>query len=108
MPQTGSFNELLGYDLDQINHPDFFGFDADFLAPLNITNLLPQNSIIAIAVAGDDGSGGVGGGGEGGGGATPAPEPSTYALMIIGMFALAAVRRGRRSRTKANLVARAA
>jgi hypothetical protein len=46
--QTGSFNELLGYDLDQINHPDFFGFDADFLAPLNITNLLPQNSITRL------------------------------------------------------------
>ena len=85
----------MGYDLDQINDPDFFGFDADFLAPLNITNLLPQNSIIAIAV--DDVSGG---GGGGGGGSVAAPEPSTYMLMIVGMFGLEAARRVRRSRTK--------
>jgi hypothetical protein len=79
--QTGNFNELMSYDLNQINEPDFFGFEPDFIAPLNITNLLPQNSIIAITVAGDDGSdGGIGGGG----GATPAPEPSTWAMIIIG------------------------
>jgi hypothetical protein len=100
--QTGGFNELMGYDLNQINEPDFFGFEPDFLGPLNITNLLPQNSIIAITVADDDGSGeGVGGGG----GATPAPEPSTYALMIVGMFALEAARRLRRSRGKGSLAA---
>jgi len=104
--QTDGFNKLVGYDLGQINHPDFFGFEPDFLAPLDITNLLPQNSIIAIAV--DNASGGGGGGGVGGGGATPAPEPSTYALMIVGMFALEAVRRGRRSRPNTKAAVRAA
>jgi hypothetical protein len=76
--QTDGFNELMGYDLDQINEPFFSGFDADFLAPLNITNLLPQNSIIAIAVENESG----GGGGAGGGMA--APEASTWAMMLLG------------------------
>jgi hypothetical protein len=76
---------LAGYDLNQINEPDFFGFDANFIAPLDITNLLPQNSIISIAVAGNDGSGE---GGGGGGGVSPIPEPPGYALMIMGMLAL--------------------
>jgi hypothetical protein len=101
--QTDNFNELVGYDLNQINEPDFFGFDADFVAPLDITNLLPQNSIIAITVAGDDGSGE----GDGGGGVA-APEPSTCALMIVGVFGLEAARRLRRSRAKASRVTRAA
>jgi hypothetical protein len=102
--QTGSFNELMAYDLNQINQPDFFGFEPDFLGPLDITNLLPQNSIIAITVDNSI----DGGGGGGGGGAVAAPEPSTYALMIVGMIALEAVRRGRRSRAKGSLVNRAA
>jgi hypothetical protein len=50
--RTPGFNELVAYDLNQINEPDFFGFTPTFLAPLNITNLLPQNSIISIAVDG--------------------------------------------------------
>jgi hypothetical protein len=103
--RTDNFNELMGYDLDQINEPDFFGFEPDFIAPLDITNLLPQNSIIAITVAGDDGSGG---GVGGGGGSVAAPEPSTYALMMIGMFALEAMRRGRRSRAKGKVAVRVA
>jgi hypothetical protein len=101
--RTPGFNELTAYNRNQINNPDFFGFEPDFLGPLNITNLLPQNSIIAITVAGDDGSGG----GVGGGGMA-APEPSTYALMIVGMFALEAARRLRRSRGKGSLATRAA
>ena len=36
------------------------------------------------------------------------PEPSTYALMIVGMFALEAARRLRRSRGKGSLATRAA
>jgi hypothetical protein len=103
--RTDNFNELMGYDLDQINEPDFFGFEPDFIAPLDITNLLPQNSIIAITVARDDGSGG---GVGGGGGSVAAPEPSTYALMMIGMFALEAMRRGRRSRAKGKVAVRVA
>jgi hypothetical protein len=60
---------------------------------------------MAIAVAGDDGSGEgaavvVEGGG---GGAVAAPGLSTYALTIIGMFALEAERRGRRVRPNAKV-----
>jgi hypothetical protein len=95
--QTDGFNELLAYDLTQIDNPDFFGFEPDFLGPLDITNLLPQNSIIAITV--DNSAGGAG---------MAAPEPSTWAMMIVGMFGLEAVLRGRRSRAKASLVNRAA
>ena len=49
---TPGFNELTAYNRNQINNSDFFGFDANFVAPLNITNLLPQNSIISIAASG--------------------------------------------------------
>jgi hypothetical protein len=50
--QTPFLNELTSYDAAQINNPLFFGFDANFVAPLNITNLLPQNGIVSIADAG--------------------------------------------------------
>jgi hypothetical protein len=67
----------------------FDGYDPDSLIPLNFTNLLPQNSIVAIAVplSSDE---------TGGGGAT-APEPSTSALMIVG-FAGLGLTRWRRAR----------
>jgi hypothetical protein len=50
--QTPFLNELTSYDAAQINNPLFFGFDANFVAPLNITNLLPQNGIVSIADSG--------------------------------------------------------
>jgi hypothetical protein len=43
---------------------------------LDFTNLLPQNSIVGIAVSSPDGTGG--------GRSVAAPEPSTSALMIVG------------------------
>ena len=51
--RTGSFNELLTYDLSK---PGSFGYDPNSLLPLNFTNLLPQNSIVAIAVDADSGT----------------------------------------------------
>ena len=47
--QTSGFNELITYDLTQTGG---FGYDATSVIPLNITNLLPQNSITSIAVDG--------------------------------------------------------
>ncbi len=44
------FNELTTYRAGQINNPDFSGFTANLLAPFEITNLLPQNSVSSIAV----------------------------------------------------------
>jgi hypothetical protein len=68
---------------------------------VNITNLLPPNRIVAIAI--DNASVGD----CGGGGAVAAPEPPACALMIIRMFTLEATRRGRRSRPNAKVVIRA-
>jgi hypothetical protein len=64
-------------------------------------NLLPPNRIVAIAIDNASAEG------RGGGGAAAAPEPPACALMINGMFALKALRRGRRSRPNAKVVVRA-
>jgi hypothetical protein len=92
---TPGFDELITYDLTQ----DPFatgGYISSTLAPLNFTNLLPADSLIGIAVSSPDA--GTGGGG-GGGGATSAPEPSTWALMLIGFASIefASYRAQRRS-----------
>ncbi len=49
--QTSGFNEVTAYDLNQTGG---LGYDVQSLTPLNITNLLPQNSIRSIAVHGDN------------------------------------------------------
>jgi hypothetical protein len=86
---TPDFNELTTYDLTQINKSSFFGYDATSVAPLNITNLLPQNSIVAIAVTPAD---------SGGGGSGSAPEPSSRSMMTIGFLAVGSLFRRRVSR----------
>jgi hypothetical protein len=87
---TPGFNELTTYDLTQINDPGFFGYVATSVAPLNITNLLPQNGITSIAVTSADTSGG---------GSTSVPEPSSWAMMTIGFFAIGSLVRRRKSRS---------
>ncbi len=82
--RTSGFNELITYDLTQSGG---FGYGAQSLTPLNITNLLPQNSIIGIALSSSDGGGGPGG-------SVAVPEPSTWAMMVVGFFGLGLVRRG--------------
>ena len=71
--QTSGFNELITYDLTQAGG---FGYDATSIIPLNITNLLPQNSIVGIAISNADG------------GSSVVPEASTWAMMIVGLFAV--------------------
>jgi hypothetical protein len=86
---TPGFNELTTYDLTQINNSGFFGYDATSVAPLNITNLLPQNSIVGIAVTPAD---------SGGGGSGSVPEPSGWAMMTIGFLSVGSLCRRRVSR----------
>ncbi len=74
---TPAFNELIAYDLTQLGR---FGYDAQSITPLNLSNLLPQNSIIGIALSSSD-HGGAGGGSESG-----VPELSTWAMMVVGFF----------------------
>ena len=78
--RTDRFNELTSYDLTQTGG---FGLDATDVLPLNITNLLPQNGIIAIAVPASTGTGG--GTGPGGSGGGTVPEPSSIVLMMFGL-----------------------
>jgi hypothetical protein len=70
----------LTYDLTQDPIANS-GYSSSSLIPLNFTNVLPQNSIVSIAVLSpDDGSGG--------GGGTSVPEASTWALMLVGFAGL--------------------
>jgi hypothetical protein len=82
---TPGFNELITYDLTQIDNPDFFGYDATSLGPLDITNLLPQNSIIDIAISPADS----------GGSTSTVPELSSWMMMIMGFFGLGSLYRRR-------------
>jgi hypothetical protein len=81
---TAGFNELATYDLTQIDQSGFSGYDATSIAPLDITSLLPQNSIADIAIAPE----------ESGGGST-VPEPSSWMMMLIGFFSLGSLYRQR-------------
>jgi predicted metal-dependent enzyme (double-stranded beta helix superfamily) len=85
-------DEILTYDLNQALTFPSFTYEPNTIAPIDASALGPD-TIIAIATDGTP-SGGAGGGG---GGSTPVPEPSTYALMMIGVMALAALK-GRRLR----------
>jgi hypothetical protein len=72
----GSDEEVLSYDLTQ----DFVstgGYLASTIAPLNTSGLGPSLTSIAVS---------------GGGSATAVPEPSSYALGMIGFLTLAAIR----------------
>ena len=81
--RTPGFNELITYDLGQTGG---FGYDATSVIPLNITNLLPQNSMIGIAVPSTEG------------GTSAVPEPATWAMMLVGLVGVGGLSR-RRSRT---------
>ncbi len=85
--------ELLTYDLNGLTFPSFT-YVPTTVASID-PSLLGADSIIAIATDGTPSSSG----GGGGGGSTPVPEPSTYALMMIGMLALTALK-GRRTRPR--------
>ena len=90
--RTSGFNELITYDLSQTGG---FGYDASSIIPLNITNLLPQNSIIGIAVPSTEG------------GTSVVPEPSSWAMMIVGLFGIGGLSRrqiARDHRRKHNVV----
>jgi hypothetical protein len=85
--RTSGFNELLTYDLTQ-NPFTLGGYQASTLAPLNFTNLLPQNSVVSIAVfaPGDSTSSAV-------------PEPATWVMMVVGL-GIAGVSLRRRTRPR--------
>jgi fibronectin-binding autotransporter adhesin len=50
----------------------------------------PNDQNIVLEVEGAAASGGIGAGGSGSGGTSPVPEPSTWALLAVGLFALLA------------------
>jgi hypothetical protein len=86
LSQRPEGDELLSYDLTQ-DISSSFTYLPNTILPID-TSILAPESIVAIAADGTPSGGG-------GGGSTPVPEPSTYALMMIGVLALAAIQ-GRR------------
>jgi PEP-CTERM motif len=91
LSKTGAGDELFTYDLSQISSPFFMGYESNSLAPLEQDPFDP-NTIASIAIDGTPSSGGGGSGGS-----TPVPEPSAWALMMIGVLAVATLK-GRRLR----------
>jgi hypothetical protein len=81
--RAGGADEVLTYDLNQDRSLSIF-YEPNTIGPLDESGLGPD-TIASIATDGTPSSGG-------GGGATPVPEPSTYALMMLGVLALATLK----------------